>query len=281
MSARQSVVAAIPNYNMASSLQELLPAVMQQGYDRIVVLDDASTDHSLEVLRDFAPEVEVIPGRQNAGSGANRNRIIGQVGRKDVLHFIDADMRLDSQRTAERVTELIAPDSWGFVGGLVCHQSGLQHEFNFGPRQSLRNDARVPLHLAALALGEKHPDLEQKIRSRFPSLGVWPNPRRTVSARQTFWVSEANLAIEASTFEGLGGFDPKLRDHDIQDLAIRLHQKGTQTAYFDPSFAATHKAVEVREGNRNLSFAKAELYIARKNGIMKWLLSKDGMDTEQ
>ncbi|HVV25975.1 MAG TPA: hypothetical protein VHC21_03010 [Candidatus Saccharimonadales bacterium] len=77
----------------------------------------------------------------------------------------------------------------------------------------------------------------------------------------------------SKVFEQVGGYDPKLRDHDIQDLAIRLHEAGKQ-GYFDPSISAIHTAVQVRHGNRNSSMAAAEFYIARKHGLLKWLTAK-------
>lgn len=48
---RLQVVAVVPNYNTADNLANLLPKVLQQGYDRVFVLDDGSTDHSVGVIR--------------------------------------------------------------------------------------------------------------------------------------------------------------------------------------------------------------------------------------
>jgi glycosyltransferase involved in cell wall biosynthesis len=54
------VVAAIPNFNMADSLRRLIPQVMAQCYDAVYVLDDASTDHSFDVVNEFGSDVTMV-----------------------------------------------------------------------------------------------------------------------------------------------------------------------------------------------------------------------------
>src|SRR5882724_6321869 len=93
---KQPVIAAIPNYNMADSLTELLPQLLKQGYDHIYVLDDASTDNSVEVTRRFGPQVTVIAGEHNLRSGGNRNRILEAHPEECIIHFLDADIRLEA-----------------------------------------------------------------------------------------------------------------------------------------------------------------------------------------
>src|SRR4029077_5074528 len=94
MAERLPVVAAIPNYNMGDNLGKLLPQVLAQRYDGVFVLDDASTDHSVEVIAQFDDEVKVVRSPENRGAGANRNQIIDYVGDGAIIHFIDADMDL-------------------------------------------------------------------------------------------------------------------------------------------------------------------------------------------
>jgi len=53
------VVAAIPNYNMADSLRKLLPQVLSQSYDGVFVLDDASTDDTVDVVVFSAPQLSL------------------------------------------------------------------------------------------------------------------------------------------------------------------------------------------------------------------------------
>src|SRR3974377_651519 len=93
------VVAAIPNHNMGDNLRRLLPQVLAQHYDAVFVLDDASTDHSADVVSEFGDEVKFVRSRENRGAGANRNQILDQVADGALIHFIDADMDLETPET--------------------------------------------------------------------------------------------------------------------------------------------------------------------------------------
>jgi glycosyltransferase involved in cell wall biosynthesis len=129
------VVAAIPNYNMADSLRRLLPQVLAQHYDAVFVLDDASTDHSFDVVGEFGNEVKFVRSRENRGAGANRNQIIDQVGDRELIHFIDADMDLGTANTAavaRDVAARYADRGVGLIGGLVSRADGIQEPHNYG-----------------------------------------------------------------------------------------------------------------------------------------------------
>jgi Glycosyl transferase family 2 len=80
MAKASPVIAAIPNYNIADNLRILRPQVLAQGYDAVFALDDASTDHSVDVLNEFRDEVKLVGSLENRGVGANRNQIIDHVG---------------------------------------------------------------------------------------------------------------------------------------------------------------------------------------------------------
>src|ERR1017187_8500046 len=135
MSANRPVVAAIPNYNMAESLSVLLPQLAAQEYADIFVLDDASTDHSREVVRDFDSNAHFISSSESKGAGAARNLIIGRfLGHRSIIHFMDADVDLVSDRTPELANELMpnAPVI-GSIGGLITTPTGSQSPWNYGP----------------------------------------------------------------------------------------------------------------------------------------------------
>ncbi|HEX2213020.1 MAG TPA: glycosyltransferase family A protein, partial [Mycobacterium sp.] len=102
------VVAAIPNYNMGRHLRLLLPQVLERGYDRIYVLDDGSTDDSVDVVEGFNGAVKLVRSAQNQGCTANRNQIIDHVGDDELIHFIDADMDLETPEAAAVAREVAA-----------------------------------------------------------------------------------------------------------------------------------------------------------------------------
>lgn len=266
------VIAAIPNYNMAASLQELLPQLAEQDYAGIYVLDDASTDESRDVAESFDSSIKFVAGQENLGAGSNRNRILGAVGHEAIIHFIDADMHLETERVPELAQELAGSDTIGFVGGLIKELGGRQHPFNYGPRQCLRADIGANIQSYIYSKLDSDPAKATEVRQRFQRfVADFPDLQAEPIPRQVFWNAEANLLIRSDVLEAVGGFDPVLRDHEIQDLAIRLSEMGTERR-FDPLLSAVHKAVLVRSGNRRLQMVKAEFQIARKHGYLNWLL---------
>lgn len=268
--ARLPVIAAIPNYNMADSLSELLPQVADQDYDLIFVLDDASTDHSADVVHDFG-NATLVRGSENIGAGGNRNRIIPVLGHDAIIHFIDADMQLEYERGKEVARSIMARPDIGFIGGLVKDPDGQQMAFNYGPRQCLRTDLSAVLQLKVCAIAEQDQERALRLRRRFSSLlEDWPNPSIPPVARQIFWAAEANFLVRASVFKAVGGYDPKLRNHEVQDLAIRMHERGLPRG-FNPLLSAVHTAVQVRQTSKGREMTRAEIQIARKHGFRNWI----------
>lgn len=269
------VVAAIPNYNMAESLGELLPQIARQDYADIFVLDDASDDASRDVVTDFNSSVRFIAGEKNVGAGGNRNRILRALSHSAIIHFIDADMNLETGRAPELAQEAASSTDIGFVGGLIKDTSGRQHPFNYGPRQCLHSDIGANIQHYISSRLDSNPGKASAARERFHGLVAdFPDMQAEPKPRKVFWAAEANLLIRSDTLKAAGGFDPRLRDHEIQDLAIRLDEAGAERR-FDPLLSAVHKAAQVRSGNRRLQMIRAEMQISRKHGLLNWLFPDD------
>lgn len=266
------VVAAVPNYNMGEQLAELLPVLLASGYDDVYVLDDGSTDDSRDMVRAVSEDIHFVESRENRGAGATRNRILKFLGHGAIIHFMDADVSLDTERAAEVVKEALPGESFGFVGGLAKTKEGYQTVWNYGPRQSLWADlgAQIQARIAPLLTSDSIK--AARTRKRFAMLlSDWPDPLVDPVRRQIYWTIEQNFVVDSRVFAEVGGFDETLREHEIQDLAIRMAGRGLKR-YFDPSFVTTHKEIDVRHYNRAAAMTRAEMKIARKHGILNWLL---------
>jgi GT2 family glycosyltransferase len=259
------VVAAIPNYNMAGELERLLPQLIMQKYDAIYVLDDASTDHSLDVARSFGDTVSLLTNETNQGAGAARNLLLNRLATTSLIHFIDADSTLESDNMVLKVQELPISDKTGFVGGLVLKEDGNQSIWNYGPRQSIASaiSAGYISLMSNLGMNEK----------AFAPFTQRPNPCKDPIPTEIFWALEANMVIRSDTFDTLGGFDPTVREHDIQPLALKAFKKGLQCT-FNPSVRITqHNETNVRAYVRPFQKIKAEWYVTKKYGsALEWLL---------
>lgn len=178
---------------------------------------------------------------------------------------------MDTEHAAEVVAEALPSDEFGFIGGLAKTKDGFQTVWNYGPRQSLYSSfgAKIQSHIEPLLQAD--PEKAARIRKRYSSLlSEWPDPLANPVRRQVYWVVEQNMVVNSETFARIGGFDETLREHEIQDLAMRMAAKGLKR-YFDPSFVATHKDVDVRHYNRLLARMKAEVEINRQHGLRNWL----------
>ncbi|MGW0158726.1 glycosyltransferase family 2 protein [Mycobacterium sp. NPDC003323] len=265
------VIAAIPNYNMGQHLRKLLPQVLAQGYDRVYVMDDGSTDESVAVVKEFDGRVELIAARHNQGCTANRNQILNKLDGDELIHFIDADMDLATDNIAEVARDLAAryaDHGVGAIGGLVSRADGSQEPFNFGPAFSLQT------HITSIP-----PILDQvRHRPRFartieravrPVMRHYPNVLAVPAAQPTFWLHEGNMLIFADVYQSIGGYDINMRNHGAQDLAIRLEKRGINR-WFDPSIRVVHHYIDVRGKKRKKQQYESLRYLVGKHGPMAW-----------
>jgi GT2 family glycosyltransferase len=270
-----AVVAVIPNYNMGESLQRLLPQVLNQGYDRVVVLDDASTDASVEVVKDFGTAVEIVRSPVNQGAGANRNQIIDHVDDRTLIHFIDADMDLVTDGIAEvarKVFSQYADRGVGVIGGLVSRSDGSQEPFNFGPVFSLKT-VMLSWPPALDRIRHKPKVVAALRRIGVPGRKLWPDIFTSPEPRETYWLHEGNMLVHSAVFRAVGGYDPDLRYHDAQDLAIRLEKRGVKRQ-FDPEIEVIHHYIDVRGKNRGPEKRKAVTDLIRKHGVGHFLTGR-------
>lgn len=87
-----TVTCIVPVFNGERFLAEALRSVLEQegpGVEELVVVDDGSTDGTLDVLADFGDAVRVV-STPHAGVAAARNRGLAEA-RGDLIAFQDAD----------------------------------------------------------------------------------------------------------------------------------------------------------------------------------------------
>jgi len=87
---RVSVV--IPVYNGAKYIRSAIRSVLRQSYSayEIIVVDDASTDATAEILSEFGDRIVVLTNEKNIERSLSRNRAIDYAS-GDFVAFLDAD----------------------------------------------------------------------------------------------------------------------------------------------------------------------------------------------
>jgi glycosyltransferase involved in cell wall biosynthesis len=88
----------IPAYNAQEYIADALRSAIAQTWSRkeIIVVDDGSRDHTLDVARQFACNCVMVVKQENQGAAAARNKALS-LSQGDYIQYLDAD-------------DLLAPD---------------------------------------------------------------------------------------------------------------------------------------------------------------------------
>ena len=258
------VVAAVPTYNMATEVAGLLPQLLEQGYDKVFVLDDGSTEESATELQELVSgKVELIKSNLNVGTAATRNKIIPELkaramGPETIINFCDADMEIQPHDApvAETAKRLMRQHrAAGMIGSVVLNPDKTWSAFNYGPLVSAKYFAGVPF-LARLEQLTKV-DLESATefyKKYYALLNDSPNPAEIPEAREVGWLAEGFHFIRAGELDAAGGYDSKMRYLEALDIAAKLESRGLKRV-FDPSITVRHLQVDVRGSARTKEIA--------------------------
>lgn len=96
----------IPCYNAALYLREAIDSALSQTVKprQIILVDDGSTDGSLQIARSYGSALAVI-AQANAGAAAARNRGLVEAD-QPLITFLDADDRLAPRKCERQLQEL-------------------------------------------------------------------------------------------------------------------------------------------------------------------------------
>ncbi len=108
---RLRVVAVMPAYNAASTLEKTYRDIPPETVDEVIVVDDASRDRTVEIAR--ALGLSVIAHAANRGYGANQKTCYDEALKRgaDIVIMIHPDYQYDSRLT---------PFLTGFIEAGVC-----------------------------------------------------------------------------------------------------------------------------------------------------------------
>jgi glycosyltransferase involved in cell wall biosynthesis len=126
----------------------------------LLVIDDASTDNTLEVLREAAPRfphVRLMPFRRNGGSGTAR-RIGTYEARGEIVVWTDADMTYPNERIPEFVAMLQGDPTIDQVVGARTSEEGSHKLLRVPAKWLIRK-------IAETLSNSKIPDLNSGLRA--------------------------------------------------------------------------------------------------------------------
>jgi len=219
----KSLSIIIVNWNAGKQLYECLKsfeAAHRDGFklNRVVVVDNASTDGSSDCLDNIDIPLVVIRNAQNRGFAAACNQ--GAKGSiSDYLLFLNPDTRLFEDSLIKPLAFMERPENQqiGIVGIQLVDETG----------RVARTCARFPTPSMFFS---KMLGLNMLFPRYFPShfMSEWVHGE----TREVDQVMGAFFLIRRQLFEPLGGFDERFFVYfEEVDLSRRAHNKGWKTVY--------------------------------------------------
>ena len=192
----------IPAYNSAATLARAVESVLAQSWSagEIIVIDDGSTDATLQVARSFGDRVRVIH-QSNAGVSVARNQG-AEAATGDWLAFLDADDWYYPDRLRWHAEWIARDSSLDFLTGdyeYRCEDDSLT-----GTSMVMRSSGRFMLEKAdgALQVVMELQELEGFVAEHFGDMHT--------------------LSVPRHTFRALGGFPPGFKVCEDVHFLTRL-----------------------------------------------------------
>src|SRR6516164_5613032 len=93
----------IPCFNAERWIAEAIESALAQSWPdkEVIVVDDGSTDRSLDIIRGFGSYIRWETG-SNCGSNPTRNRLL-TIAEGDWLQYLDADDYLLPEKVARQI----------------------------------------------------------------------------------------------------------------------------------------------------------------------------------
>lgn len=169
----------IGTYNRASVIRETLAAVFAQTYGNVevIVIDDNSTDGTLEYLRGLGDQIRLIERLENSGSADIPRYEAVQACKGDYVAFLDSDDLWAPAKLEKQVSAMQANPDWA-----MSHHY-LRKILPDGGELEVRHDGKLP----------------REIKIARPLLEHCFVSTSSVMVKPACW-------LEAQTREELGGF---------------------------------------------------------------------------
>ena len=252
------ILIVIVNYNGKHLLAKNLPSVISTDYKDfdIVVVDNDSSDGSVEYLRENFPTVKVVESGENLGFGKGNNLGVHTYPNYDAYLFLNNDVSVPKDWLKELVKVIENDNKIGAVGPKVLYSKKKNGKY-------IVNSAgiQVDKHFMAYDRYDKEED----------------NPKYDVVEEIDALMGGAFL-VRRDVFEKAGGFNPKmfLYYEDI-DLSLRIKDLGYKVMYCGKSkvfhdHMASSKKLSVRK--RNIMNAKNKFF-SIKSRLGLWVAIRE------
>ena len=216
----------IVNYNTREYLRACLATVLSEAPSEVVVVDNTSSDGSVEMVQAEYPDVTLHANKTNVGYGAAANQAIASCTAKYIL-LLNADTLVQPGALRALSSYLDLRSQVAIVGPRLVNSHGKQ--------QPSCHPFPTPLNtLVHMSILSQLIDYVPFLRNRYHYNSS------PIRAGAVPWVHGAALAIRREAFEAVGGFDVSFFMYSEEvDLCYRLHAARWQV-HFAPVATVVH-----------------------------------------
>jgi GT2 family glycosyltransferase len=242
------VAIVIPTWNRAELLARVLENLAEQTYpiDRVIVVDNGSTDDSTGVAARAG--AEVIALGKNAGFAAAVNQGI-QLGRTEWVGVLNNDVTMEPDWLARLMSELQAAGAWFATGKLL---DGTARQRIDGSFDAISRGA------CAWRCGQGRRDS-----------ALWNQPRKIQFAPFTAAIFRAEI------FQRVGLLDEKFESYlEDVDFGLRCAEAGLSGVYVPGAVAYHQGSATLGRWNRDTvrKIARNQLFLVAKHYPANWIL---------
>ena len=214
------------NWNTRELLRRCLATVMTETPTEVVVVDNGSSDGSVDMVRAAFPSVRLELRPDNPGYGAAAN-IAFRLCEAEYVLVLNSDTELGRGALGALTTHLDRCARAGLAGPRLLNPDGTLQKSTFPfPSPLVPIFKRRPLADLVGAV--------PVLRDAF--VGTWAHDH----TRRVPWVLGAALAIRRSAYEAVGGFDESYHMYyEEEDLCYRLRRAGWEV-HFTPAAEVIH-----------------------------------------
>lgn len=202
---------------------------------QVIVLDNASTDGSVEMIKKNHPWVKLIESKENTGYSKGNNIAAAQAKYSNLL-FLNSDVYVEDDTLVKAL---------GYMKDHNCDVLGVKLVYENGRLQPSAGDLPNPINTIFWILGLG------KITTFHPK-----SPQFFSQKKEVGWVMGAFLLIKKEVFNKVGGFDEKIFMYmDEVDFCKRINMAGYKIC-FTPDVVVTHLHRASSKENPEIAFSK-------------------------
>ncbi len=220
----------LANWNVKDLMRGALRSVYEQTRDisyEVIVVDDGSTDGSVEMLRAEFPSVIIIENKKNVGFSKANNQAAA-IAKGRYVFLLNTDTLLVDNVIKTFVDYLEAHQEVGVCGGWLKNADGTS-QVSFGSFPSFTQAIAD-----AFYLNDMFP------KAHFPRRGVLPDGS-IIAPKEVDYVTGAAILIRNELIEQLGLFDEFYHAYSEEtDFCYRVKHTVHKKIMFLPSASVTH-----------------------------------------